>query len=219
MSIKSCYSGIHLLCAAAFILAIEHSSGQPSNQVFQDRNKIKSSFGSYFNRGAAQAAQNGDAFSQRIIDRYGANPQTVRAFVQAAIRLEKSRGIPAAVVLAIAIHESGFKSDLFVQSGNPFGIKASSPWNGPCFSKWDDGQMSRFRVYGSAEEAVSDFGNFIQSRPWYSDALSCPPGDYTCVVEGLKKTDGEAGYSSSHDWDEAVLQVIDNLQLQPLAAR
>lgn len=154
-----------------------------------------------------------------IASMYGGDPATIERFVQSAINLESGIGIAAPVVIAIAIHESSFKSDLFLNAGNPFGIKASKPWIGPTYSKWDDGKETKFRVYASAEEAVWDFGNFVKSRTWYADVFICDVDDSRCVIDGLKKTDQELGYSMNPNWDEAVLNIIQKVRLQELATR
>ena len=157
--------------------------------------------------------------SARIASAYGANTQVVESFVQAAVNLESRTGIAAPVVIAIAIHESGFNSYLFLNSGNPFGIKASKPWDGLAFSMWHDDEETKFRVYITAVEAVLDFGNFVKSRKWYADALACPMDDYACVVDGLKKTDTEQGYSLNPAWDESVLEVIEKAGLRALVSQ
>ena len=157
--------------------------------------------------------------SSRIALLYGADEGVVRSFVQAAIKLERRSGIAAPIVIAIAIHESSFTSPLFAFSGNPFGIKASQPWDGPSYAKWHDGEETFFRVYDSAEAAVTDFGDFINSRTWYADARNCSLDDYTCVLNGLKKTAAEPGYSMNPYWDEAILGIIDKLDLRMLPVR
>lgn len=159
------------------------------------------------------------AISARIATLYRVDTSVVERYVQAAVNLESRIGIAAPVVIAIAIHESSFKSLLFIEAGNPFGIKASLPWVGPTFSKWDDGAETKFRVYASPEEAIWDFGNFIKSRAWYADVLDCPMDDSRCVIDALKKTETELGYSMNPGWDEAVLGIIKKMGLQALATR
>ena len=157
--------------------------------------------------------------SYQIATMYGADVGTVESYVQAAVTYEDQIGIPASVVIGIAVYESSFNSYLFQNTGNPFGIKAGRDWTGPTFSKWDDGEETPFRVYNSPEDALLDFGLFIKSRGWYADALSCSSDDYVCVVDGLKKTDTEPGYSTNPEWDEKVVAMIEKLGLQALAAR
>ena len=156
------------------------------------------------------------ALSNRIAIVYGADAQVVERFVNAAIDIELETGITAIVVIAIAIHESSFKSALFINAGNPFGIKASDDWKGATYTKQDDGVASQFRVYPSPEAAVRDFGIFVNSRAWYTDALMCEKENYLCVVDGLKKTDTELGYSSNPLWDEAIIDIIAKVRLQHL---
>ncbi|MEY3239071.1 MAG: hypothetical protein RIR11_509 [Bacteroidota bacterium] len=156
------------------------------------------------------------ALSSRIAILYGADAQVVEQFVQAAIDIEFETGITAIVIIAIAIHESSFKSVLFVNAGNPFGIKAGSDWPGATYTKEDDGAASKFRVYPSPEAAVRDFGLFVNSRTWYTDALTCDKENYLCVVNGLKKTDTELGYSSNPLWDEAIIGIITKVGLHHL---
>ncbi len=157
--------------------------------------------------------------SYQIATMYGADVGTVESYVQAAVTYEDRIGIPASVVIGIAVYESSFKSYLFLNTGNPFGIKAGGDWTGPTFSKWDDGEETPFRVYNSPEEALLDFGAFVRARSWYADALACPRYDYVCVVDGLKKTDTEPGYSTNPEWDEKVVAMIEKLGLQTLSVR
>ncbi|MDO8367096.1 MAG: glucosaminidase domain-containing protein [Saprospiraceae bacterium] len=159
------------------------------------------------------------AVSARIAYMYDADAAIVEQYVQAAVDIEGRSGVAAPIVIAIAIHESSFKSDLFLNSGNPFGIKASRPWTGPSYTKWHDGEETKFRKYSSAAEAVWDFSNFVKSRSWYADVFNCPMDDSRCVIDGLKKTDFEPGYSMNSNWDEAVMAIIQKVGLQALVTR
>lgn len=157
--------------------------------------------------------------SMRIAGSYGADTLVVERFVQAAIHLESRIGLSAPVVIAIAIHESSFKSELFTNAGNPFGIKASKPWTGPVYIKEKDPERIPYRVYGSAEEAIWDLGNFVKSRSWYADVFDCPMDDSRCVIDGLKKTEFEPGYSTNPGWDEAIMTIIQKCRLQELVTQ
>lgn len=159
------------------------------------------------------------AVSSTISVLYGADYSTVESYVQAAVSHEAQIGIPATVVVSIAVYESSFKSELFQESGNPFGIKAGKDWGGLVVYHYDDGMYTPFRKYGSAEEAVLDFGRFIQARRWYDDARGCSRYDYVCVVDGLKKTAHEPGYSTNSEWDEKVVELIERLGLEVLSER
>ncbi len=205
MTIHSCFSTITLVCGGSFLLLSPLASGQPVyDATYTGENSLPYTV---------------ETVSGRIAVQYGTDAGITRSLVEAAVRYENQTGVPAAVVVAIALHESGLKSPLFRDSGNPFGIKASNPWAGPTYTMWHDGEETRFRAYLTADEAVTDFGNFVHSRRWYADALTCPAHDYACVVDGLKKTDHEAGYSMDPAWDEAVLAVIEKAGLRELAGR
>jgi flagellum-specific peptidoglycan hydrolase FlgJ len=168
---------------------------------------------------ATEINENIRSVSLQIADTYGANIDVVESFVRAAVVYEESIGIPTTVVIGIAVYESSFNSYLFLNSGNPFGIKAGGDWAGPVFVKHDDGADTPFRVYITAEEALLDFGTFVRARGWYADALACSRYDYACVVDGLKRTDNEPGYSSNPLWDEKVLEMIDRFGLEVLSER
>lgn len=204
---KPFYSKFTTFLLVNFMFALKHLNAQSGeadttdNQVFQRWNyKVMD-------------------VSNRIATTYNADYYTVESFVWAALEYEEQIGIPATVVIGIAVYESSFTSYLFQHSGNPFGIKAGKDWAGPTFTKHDDGADTPFRMYISPEEAVLDFGQFIRARNWYNDARVCPRSDYRCVVEGLKKTDFEPGYSSNPEWDERLLEIIERLELQGLSAR
>lgn len=52
---------------------------------------------------------------------------------------------------------------------------------------------------------------------YHADALACPSTDYACIVDGLKKTDIELGYSLNMQWDEVVLGIIEKMGLEVLS--
>lgn len=205
MTSQSCFSVIVPFCLGSLLFLSPLASGQPAYDASNSAENTRT--------------HTVETVSGRIAAQYGADAGIARSLVQAAVQYEQHTGVPAAVVVAIALQESGLTSPLFRDSGNPFGIKASNPWTGPTYTMWHDGEETRFRVYNTAEEAVTDFGNFVRSRRWYADALTCPAHDYTCVIDGLKKTDSEAGYSMDPNWDEAVLAVIEKTGLRELEVR
>ena len=205
MKNKLNFPRLFILCLPVLFFVSGELSAQPENNLVPNVNTL----------------QDGDvqAVSARITTMYGVDLQVVERFVQAAVNLESRIGISAPVIIAIAIHESSFKSELFQQSGNPFGIKASKPWIGPSYSKREDGEEVKYRVYTSSEEAIWDFGDFVKSRTWYTDVFDCPIDDSRCVIDGLKKTETEPGYSMNPNWDEAVMVIIQKLGLQSLVTR
>ncbi|MEI6410706.1 MAG: glucosaminidase domain-containing protein [Bacteroidota bacterium] len=190
-----------LLFSLTFLLSI-HLAGQPADHPVY--NEVKTI------NGPVQLV------SSRISIAYSADEQVVESYVQAAVSYAEQTGIAAPVVIAIAIHESSFNSFLFTNTHNPFGILASKPWIGPTFSKIEAGKEIKYRVYDSAEAAVLDLGNFVQSRVWYADARSCGLDQYTCVIEGLMKTNLEPGFSMDPNWGQAVMGIIVKMELDQL---
>lgn len=182
------------------------------NAGLRDLNESESTLSLYFDeliRGVAQ----------RIALKYNSDRQTVEEFIRAAFDRQYQIGIPAPVIVAIALNESSFNSALFIRTGNPFGIKASGPWDGPTYPMWHDGEMTHFRVYGSAEEALLDFSGLIHSRYWYEDALSCPFDNFECFVRGMEKGETEPGYALDPNWGDNILRLIEENELQPLCRR
>src|SRR5574344_59971 len=74
--------------------------------------------------------------------------------------------------LAQAVHETdNFKSNIFKNANNSFGIKASAPWSGETFNaktgEHFDGEdvivRDNFRKYDSVEDSVADQALFFVS--------------------------------------------------------
>lgn len=151
--------------------------------------------------------------------KYRCDPETVVEYWKAICEHQYDIGVPAPVIMAIALNESSFKSQLFAYTKNPFGIKASNPWDGPTYEMWHDNEITLFRVYATAEEAILDLKDLIRNRWWYTDALSCPFDDFGCFVEGLKMTSEEPGYALDPNWDENILRLVEENNLESFCRR
>ncbi|AMD00950.1 flagellar assembly peptidoglycan hydrolase FlgJ [Halomonas chromatireducens] len=90
-------------------------------------------------------------------------------------------GVPAELILAQAALETGWGRHEIARadggnSHNLFGIKAGSSWRGPTTDvtthEYINGKRTRivdsFRVYGSFEEAFTDYANLIGNNPRYA---------------------------------------------------
>ena len=90
-------------------------------------------------------------------------------------------GVPAELILAQAALETGWGRHEIAKadggnSHNLFGIKAGSSWRGPTTDvtthEYINGKRTRivdsFRVYGSFEEAFTDYANLIGNNPRYA---------------------------------------------------
>ncbi|MFN4080281.1 MAG: glucosaminidase domain-containing protein [Saprospiraceae bacterium] len=149
---------------------------------------------------------------------YGATPEVVSDFVQAAMRVEREKGLPAEAVVGMAILESaGLTSFLFAESKNPFGIKGRKPFAGPVYVMWHEGEDTPFRRYDSTYEAVLGLEAFLQERRWFHDALKCR-GDSECFITALmaNKARKEPGFSADPEWGNKIRNIIRRFDLAGL---
>lgn len=143
------------------------------------------------------------------------NPTTVQAYIDAfkvtALQNEKDYGIPATIILAQGILESGAgTSRLTRESNNHFGIKAGPKWGGRVHLAWDDEtQKSRFRCYDSAAESFSDHARLLTTNSCYRPLFDISIYDYRRWAHGLKK----AGYATAPHYAQALIGIIDQYKL------
>ncbi|MCE9665014.1 flagellar assembly peptidoglycan hydrolase FlgJ [Halomonas sp. M5N1S17] len=108
---------------------------------------------------------------QRFMDKLSAPAQAA----------SRRTGVPAELILAQAALETGWGRHEIAKadggnSHNLFGIKAGSSWRGPTTDvtthEYINGKRTRivdsFRVYGSFEEAFTDYANLIGNNPRYA---------------------------------------------------
>ena len=143
------------------------------------------------------------------------NPQIVQLYIaqhkDIALNNEKEYGIPAPIILAQGILESGAgTSGLTQASNNHFGIKAGSKWTGRVYQAWDDEpQKSRFRCYDSAAESYQDHAKVLTTNSCYRDLFEISIYDYRRWAHGLKK----AGYATAPHYAQALIGIIDQYRL------
>lgn len=127
-----------------------------------------------------------------------------------ALEHEKKHGIPASIILAQGILESGAgKSLLTINANNHFGIKAGNNWKGEIYLAWDDEiNKSRFRKYSSEEESFNDHVSVLKESR-YSSLFSKSVYDYRAWAYGLQK----AGYATSPNYAKALIGYIDAYKL------
>lgn len=125
---------------------------------------------------------------------------------------EMSRsGVPASITLAQGALESGDgMSRLAVQANNHFGIKCHDDWYGRTIKHDDDRNNECFRRYGSVEESFRDHSDFLNEKPRYASLFELEPTDYKGWAKGLKR----AGYATSPGYDNALIRIIEDYNLQ-----
>jgi flagellum-specific peptidoglycan hydrolase FlgJ len=123
--------------------------------------------------------------------------------------------IPASVILAQAIFESGCgKSELAQRSNNHFGIKCHQAWIGDTVVKSDDTDDECFRKYVRVQDSYADHSRFLRTRVRYLQLFDLPLTDYRGWCRGLKL----AGYATFPTYAEELIRIIEANQLYKLDA-
>lgn len=124
--------------------------------------------------------------------------------------------IPASIILAQAIYESGNgEGELASKANNHFGIKCKSYWTGDVYFLEDDDfdengnlEESCFRKYNSIEESFRNHGKFLTTTPRYAKLFTYG-NDYKKWAYGLKET----GYASNIEYAEKLIAIIEQHEL------
>lgn len=117
----------------------------------------------------------------------------------------KTYGIPASIILAQGILESGAgQSDLAVNANNHFGIKCHD-WTGDKIYKDDDAANECFRKYNQASESFKDHAMVLTGKTRYANLFTLPKGDYKAWAKGLR----EAGYATDPRYPEKLINYIE----------
>lgn len=143
------------------------------------------------------------------------SPAAVQAYIaqykNIALNNEKQFGIPAPIILAQGILESGAgESSLTRSSNNHFGIKSGNSWKGRIHRAWDDEkEKSKFRCYNSAAESYADHARVLTSGSRYRNLFNLSIYDYRGWAYGLKA----AGYASAPHYAQALIGIIEQYRL------
>jgi flagellum-specific peptidoglycan hydrolase FlgJ len=122
----------------------------------------------------------------------------------------KTYGIPASIILAQGILESGAgQSDLAVNANNHFGIKCHNDWTGDKVYKDDDSANECFRKYRQASESYKDHAMVLTGKTRYASLFKLPKGDYKAWAKGLR----EAGYATDPRYPEKLINYIETYNL------
>jgi len=129
-----------------------------------------------------------------------------------ATRIEQEYKIPATVIVAQAVLETGWgqyvpKNRDGSSSHNLFGIKAGDDWAGDTVSTTTNEYISGkaisvkadFRSYSSYQDSMIDYAEFITNRPRYQQALQYASDPLRFATEIQK-----AGYATDPEYAEKV---------------
>lgn len=132
-------------------------------------------------------------------------------FYPVAVEQMHQHGIPASITLAQALLEGGAgRSELVQEANNHFGVKADKRWNGKSYTKWDNGKLCQFRVYGSARESYEDHSKFLTENSRYAFLFELRKSDYKGWAKVLKK----AGYAEDKEYPQKLIGIIERYNLQ-----
>ncbi|HEY0666931.1 MAG TPA: glucosaminidase domain-containing protein [Sphingobacteriaceae bacterium] len=132
--------------------------------------------------------------------------QTSKTYVErykdAAIKAMQVHGVPASIILGIAMHESGNGTSKIARYlNNHFGIKGR---NNSTEIK------SAYKGYNSVEECYADFIRILEKRSRFDFLFEhSTPYDYRTWVLAIQK----GGYAESPTWGSKVLATIKKFRL------
>lgn len=122
----------------------------------------------------------------------------------------KTYGIPASIILAQGILESGAgRGRLAENANNHFGIKCHADWLGDSVNHDDDSSQECFRKYNKAAESFKDHALFLTSRGRYSALFELDKDDYRAWAKGLRK----AGYATDPKYPDKLISYIERYDL------
>ena len=131
-------------------------------------------------------------------------------FKGVAMNNMKNYGIPASIILAQGILESGAgRGRLAVNANNHFGIKCHKEWTGDSVKQDDDAEQECFRKYNDPSESFKDHAVFLSGRSRYAVLFELPKDDYKAWAKGLRA----AGYATDPRYPEKLISYIERYNL------
>lgn len=118
-------------------------------------------------------------------------------------------GVPASIILAQGLLESGAgNSDLARNGNNHFGIKCHG-WKGDKIYHDDDKKGECFRKYASAQESFDDHVKFLKGSSRYASLFELKSDNYKGWAKGLKS----AGYATNPKYPQLLINIIEKNEL------
>ncbi|WP_348798415.1 glucosaminidase domain-containing protein [Flavobacterium adhaerens] len=134
----------------------------------------------------------------------------IAQYNQVAMGNMNTYGIPASIILAQGILESGAgQSDLAKNANNHFGIKCHNDWTGDKVYKDDDSANECFRKYDQVSESYRDHAMVLTGKKRYANLFTLAKGDYKAWAKGLR----EAGYATDPRYPEKLIGYIETYNL------
>ncbi|WP_396143663.1 glucosaminidase domain-containing protein [Flavobacterium sp.] len=161
-----------------------------------------------------QKSKNGDEIQLEATSNVKTYEEEIRLYVasfhEIAKNNMKTHGIPASIILAQGILESGAGKGRLAQSANNhFGIKCHKGWTGDSVKHDDDAEQECFRKYSQPSESYKDHSLFLTSRSRYATLFKLDKGDYQSWARGLKS----AGYATDVKYPDKLIGLIERFEL------
>lgn len=132
----------------------------------------------------------------------------IRQWAKVAQENMSNFGIPASIILAQGILESGYgNSSMARKANNHFGIKCLG-WEGEEYYQ-SGSTRSCFRKYTSSRDSFKDHARILSTKDRYRFLFRYDIRDYRAWARGLKK----AGYASNGQYDRLLIKTIEQYQL------
>ncbi|MFH6969269.1 glucosaminidase domain-containing protein [Flavobacterium sp. FlaQc-28] len=127
-----------------------------------------------------------------------------------AIGNMKTYGIPASIILAQGILESGAgRGDLALEANNHFGIKCHKDWLGESVRHDDDSAQECFRKYPEPAESYRDHALFLVGKKRYESLFTYEKDDYKAWAKGLRA----CGYATDPKYPDKLISYIERYNL------
>ncbi len=140
----------------------------------------------------------------------------VSQYKEIAIGNMQKYGIPASIILAQGILESGAgRGDLAMEANNHFGIKCHSDWLGESVRHDDDSSQECFRKYPEASESFRDHALFLVGKKRYANLFTFEKDDYKAWAKGLRA----AGYATDPNYPDKLISYIERYNLHQYDAQ
>lgn len=175
--------------------------------------------------GVSAADSAGDAQTQRPIS-FDSPQQFVETLLPMAQKAADKLGVDPRVLVAQAALETGWGKSIASgadgrSSNNLFNIKADRRWQGDSVSvptlEYRDGlptpEQARFRAYGSLQQSLDDYVDFIRTNPRYQQALQ-QVSDPTAYLQALQT----AGYATDPQYANKIQQIYSGAMMAAWSA-
>jgi len=134
----------------------------------------------------------------------------LNTYSKLAIQQEQKYNIPACIILAQAILETGGgTSYLAQQANNHFGIKCHTDWYGARAYKNAESPNECFRKYSSVADSYEDHSRFLTERPRYAGLFALKKNDYRGWATGLQTY----GYATDKGYANKLIDIIERYEL------